>query len=70
MHRKYAQEMCTDAHVCKHVTVLHTRDDFERTLNCSEVLDDSIQRVPKHVAGDSVHLLCIYCTARKVGCIS
>jgi hypothetical protein len=54
-------------HKC--VTVLHTADDFESTLNCSEVTDDSTQRVPKHVAGDSVHLLCIKCSAREVGCI-
>jgi len=57
MHRKYAQEIHTDAHVCKCVTVLHPTDDFGSTLNCSEVPDDSTHRVPKHVAGDSVHLL-------------
>jgi hypothetical protein len=67
MHRKYAQEKHTDTHVCKCVTVLHPTDDFEIILNCSEVSDDSIQRVPKR-AEDSLHLLCIYCNARKVGC--
>jgi len=70
MHRKYAQEKHTDAHVCKRVTVLHTTDEFESTWNCSEVPYDSTQTVPKHVAGDYEHLLCIYCTAREVGCIS
>jgi len=59
MHRKYAQETHTVAHVCKCETVLHTTDDFGSTLNCNKVPGDSTQRVPKHVAGDSVHLLCI-----------